>query len=140
MDRDRLVISSQQTGFDVEPTERVTSTQKPHFINACSRYMPGKFSCALDCLLEIWLRLLSPLIPDTGTSELIYLLKQTERAYSAIWYMYMNLPMSVNTGYQLHLVRERVWSFVREKCHSFESMDANAQFSEMFSTNVFGQK
>ena len=52
--------------------------------------------------------------------------------------MYMNLPASVNTGYQMHLFRERVWSFVREKCHSFESMDANAQFSEMFSTNVFG--
>ena len=51
----------------------------------------------------------------------------------------MNLPMSVNTGYQLHLVRERVWSIVREKCHSFESMDANAQFSEMLSTYVFGQ-
>ena len=67
------------------------------------------------------------------------MLKQTERAYNAIWYTYMNLPMSVNTGYQLHLVRERVWSFVREKRHSFESMDANAQFSEMFSTNIFGQ-
>ena len=138
MDRDRLVISSQQIGFDVEPTERVTWTQKPHFINAC-RYIPGKFSCTLDCFLEILLRILSPLIPDTGTSELIYLLKQTERAYNAIWYMYMNLPMSVNTGYQLDLVHERVWSFVREKCHSFESMDANPQFSEMFSTNVFGQ-
>ena len=138
MDRDQRVISSEQTGFNVEPTERVTSTQKPHFINAC-RYIPGEFSCALDCFLEIWLRILSPLIPDTDTSELIYLLKQTERAYNAIWYLYMNLPMSVNTGYQLHLVRERVWSFVREKCHSFESMDANAQFSEMFGTNVFGQ-
>ena len=85
------------------------------------------------------MRILSPLIPDTGTSELIYLLKQTERAKNAIWYMYMNLLMSVNTGYQSHLVRERVWSFVREKCHSFEFMDANAQFSEMLSTNVFGQ-
>ena len=82
MDRDRLVISSQQTGFDVEPTERVTLTQKSHFINAC-RYIPGKFSCALDCLLEIRLRILSPLIPDTGSSELIYFLKQTERAYNA---------------------------------------------------------
>ena len=99
----------------------------------------SEFSCALDCFLEIWLRILSPLIPDTGTSELTYLLKQTERAYNAIWYMYMNLPMSFNIGYQLHLVRERVWSFVREKCHSFESMDANAQFAEMFSTNAFGQ-
>ena len=122
----------------MQPTERVTSTQKPHFINAC-RYIPGEFNCALDCFLEIWLRILSPLIPDTGTSELIYLLKQTERAYNAIWYMYMNLPMSVNNGHQLHLAHERVWSFVREKCHSFESMDANAQLSEMFSTNVFSQ-
>ena len=86
MDRDQCVISSQQTGFDVEPTEQVTSTQVPHFINACG-YIPGKFSCALDCLLEIWLRILSPLIPDAGTSELIYLLKQTERACNAIWYM-----------------------------------------------------
>ena len=51
----------------------------------------------------------------------------------------MNLPMSVNSGYELHLVRDRVWSFVREKCQSFESMDANAQFSEMFRTNVFAQ-
>ena len=68
MDRDRVVISNQQTGFDVEPTEQVTSTQKPHFINACG-YIPGKFSCALDCFLEILLRILSPLIPDTGTSE-----------------------------------------------------------------------
>ena len=138
MDQDQRVISSQQTGFDVQPTERVTATQKPHFINAC-RYISEEFSCALDCFLEIWLRILSPLIPDTGTTELIYLLKKTERAYNAIWYMYMNLPMSVNTGYQLHLAHERVWSFVREISHSFESMDANAQFSEMFSTNVFGQ-
>ena len=136
MDRDRHVILSQQTGFDLQSTDWVTLTQKPHFINAC-RYILGEFSCALDCFLEIWLRILSPLTPDTGTSELIYLLKQTERTYNAIWYMYMNLPMSVNTGW--HLVCERVWSFVRKKCHSFESMDANAQFSEMFSTNVFGQ-
>ena len=53
--------------------------------------------------------------------------------------MYMNLPMSVNTGHQLLLVREKVWSSVREKCHSFESMDRNAQFYEMISTNAFGQ-
>ena len=122
MGRDRRVISSQQTGFNVEPTERVTLTQKPHFINAC-RYVRGKFSCALECLLEIWLRILSPLIPDTGTSKLIYLLKQTERAYNAIWwYMYMNLPLSVNTGYQLHLVREVVWSFVRENVIHLNSL------------------
>ena len=70
MDRDRYVISSQQTGFDVHPTERVTSTQKPHFINAC-RYILGEFSCALDCFLEIWLRILSPLIPDTGELILV---------------------------------------------------------------------
>ena len=75
MDRDWRVISSQQTDFDVHPNERVTSTQKPHFINAC-RYIPGEFNCALDCFLEIWLRTLSPLIPDTDSSELIYLLKQ----------------------------------------------------------------
>ena len=71
MDRDRRVISSQQTGFDVQPTDRVTSTQKPHFINAC-RYIPEEFHCALDYFLEIWLRILSPLIPDTGTSELTF--------------------------------------------------------------------
>ena len=53
--------------------------------------------------------------------------------------MYMNLPMSANNGYQLHLVLQRVWSFVREKCHSFESIGADAQFSKMFSTNIFGQ-
>ena len=138
MDRDWLVISIQQTGFNVEPPERVTLTQKPHFINAC-RYIPGKFRCANDCFLEMCLRILSPLIPDTGTSELIYLLKETERAYNVIWYMYMNLTMSVNSGYQLYLVHERVWSFVSEKCHSFKSTDVNAQFSEMFSTKVFGQ-
>ena len=55
--------------------------------NDCLKFKAVTNDClkSNDCVLEIWLRILSPLIPDTGTSELIYLLKQTERAYNAIW-------------------------------------------------------
>ena len=72
MESDRLV-SSHQTGFVVEPPERVMFAQKPHFLNAV-KYFPGKFSCAADCFLEVWLRVICHLIPEPGGSEFLRLL------------------------------------------------------------------
>ena len=47
--------------------------------------------------------------------------------------------MAATQGYYntLHVLRSDVWSYIREKCPSFVRMDCNAQFSEIFCTNVF---
>ena len=37
----------------------------------------------------------------------------------------------------LHVLKSDVCSYIREKCSSFVRMDCNAQFSEIFRTNVF---
>ena len=40
-------------------------------------------------------------------------------------------------GLNLHVIRERAWTILREKCSSFTAVDENAQFSQIFTKNVF---
>ena len=155
----------EQTGLKVEPTERVTSlTQQqqtgserhqiavlsqaevPHFLNAL-RYFPRKLSCAVDCFLEVWFRVLDPLTRSAEGSEFINLLKVVKTEYDnelQVHYTSMtsDRPTAMRSGmfalgFNMCVIREKVWAVLREKCSSFMAMDGSAQFSQIFSKNVF---
>ena len=59
------------------------SFQELHFINA-SRFEEGKFSCAVDCFLEIWLRKLSCCFGERTESYLIRLLNSISSQYESL--------------------------------------------------------
>ena len=100
-----------------------------HFMNA-SRFLPGKFSCAIDCFLEVWIHSLSALFPASSTSLVLGILKY-------VYTQYMVLKTNRATAYELHLLRSDIWDLIKHKCPSFESMDINAEFSEIFRRNLF---
>ena len=128
---------TQQTGFAVEPCRQIAVvTQEPHFLNPL-RYLRGKLSCAVDCFLEIWCRVLGPLIPNAGGSEFIDLLSILKTEYDSVVHMCMSVIRNGPTamagvGLNFHVIRERAWTILREKCSSFTAMDENAQFSQIF--------
>ena len=105
----------------------------PHFLNS-SRFVPGTFSRAIDCFLEVWLRSVSVLIPKGVTHcHILRLLNVTDSFVSS------STAVSTWDPYRLHLAREDVWSLLRSKCPSLVPMDCTAQFGEVFQISVFDQ-
>ena len=54
-----------------------------HFLNS-SRFEAGKFSCAFECFLELWLRKVSYLLGDCRESYFIRLLSALSSQYSSL--------------------------------------------------------
>ena len=97
-----------------------------HFRNHCLDF-PGKFSCAIDCFLELSCYIFKDAIACVERNEFF------EMLYTAC--------VQVNSGeifvHQLGLVREPVWAWMRWCCPSFTDMSANAVFSDIFQVNTF---
>ena len=100
-----------------------------HFLNAV-RLQPGKFSCAIDCFLELWHSILRHHFSEPSESRLI-MLAQNMSAYCSY------LSAHLCTERNLDAARAHVWDYLRETCPPPTPMDCNAQFSEIFTTNVF---
>ena len=97
-----------------------------HFINVC-RIQSGYFSCAIDCFLEIWVRILSMHFIGFSRSYIIRLLGSVSR----------QIKSCVCNEEQLSYLRSDIWDYMKIRCPSFTPMDCNAQFSEIFQKNVF---
>ena len=110
----------------------MTSVRELHFLNF-SRIVPGYFSCAFDCFLEIWLRKIYTSFDSDINSVVIALLNQAERSYREI----RVLQGASSSMLTLHALRSNIWDYVKTKCPSFVSMDCNAQFSELFRKELF---
>ena len=105
-------------------------TQKFHFLNACRVYS-GRFSCAVDCFLEIWIHTVSGFYSDSHFSSYVLGLLQ---------YISSQFRIYESRGADallLHKLREGFWEYLRSRCESFAVMNCDAQFSEIFQHNVF---
>ena len=125
---DRLPIGKSTEGL-IANRHYMMLIEKLHFLNS-SRLVPGKFSCAVDCFLEIWINCIIDLYPDSTASYIIGILK----------FIFERFSVHQNTGADqsvLHSLREPLWGYLKGKCLSFVRMDCNAQFSEIFQTSVF---
>ena len=99
----------------------------PHFLNSC-RFLPGTFSCAIDCFLEIWFHCVSRVMPGGTPSHIL-------RMLNAVNLFVNSLPTW--DPHKFHIAREDVWAQLRIKCPSLVPMDCSAQFSEIFQLSVF---
>ena len=102
--------------------------EQMHFRNYCLDF-PGKFSCAIDCFMELSCYIFKDAIESVERNEFF------EMLYTAC--------VQVNSGEilsnQLHSVREPVWAWMRQHCASFTGMSDNAVFSDIFQINTFGE-
>ncbi len=93
-----------------------------HFMNAV-RIVPGTFSCAVDCFLEVWHTVFNHCFADRcSQSEIINILTQASDLYNQI------LIWGDGSEQDLYCVRETVWPFLRQHCISFTAIDCGAQF------------
>ena len=100
--------------------------------------------CEIHCFLELWLRKVSYFLGDCRESYFMRLLNALSSQYDSLRRDYKfshdnDLDMAASQGYFyiLHVLRSDVQSYIREHFVSFVRMDCNAQFSEIFHTNIF---
>ncbi|XP_066932700.1 uncharacterized protein [Clytia hemisphaerica] len=115
-----------------------TALSVAHFQNS-SRTTAGRtFSCAVDCFLEICYRLLLPEIKDKmlfeESSEFFTLLQISGS---------MEIPFENNNNIKsnafrlLDEIREPLWSRIIGNCDTFKKRDCNAEFQEIFGSDIF---
>lgn len=100
-----------------------------HFRNSCFRE-PGTFSCAIDCFLEISYRvILKHLI---GISQSLFFASMIENG--------TGIDLERDTqDWEIILsdIKDPVWRTVISFCRTFQARDATAEFSEIFSSQIF---
>ena len=110
-------------------SEQYTKIKKSHFLNSVF-VQPGVYSCAIDCFLEVstylFLPVLSKLSARSQFPELLFA--------AASDYQNQGGNPSLLAG-----IREPVWSYLRERCSSFQARDGNASFSQIFEEKTFGK-
>eukprot|EP00111_Clytia_hemisphaerica_P010420 TCONS_00030446-protein len=116
-----------------------TALSVAHFQNSCRTTNGRTYSCAVDCFLEISYRLLLPEIKAKLSfeelSEFFYLLYISGT---------MEIPIEnditdvqSNAFRLLDEIREPIWSKIIENCGTYASRNSDAQFTELFSDNLF---
>ena len=89
----------------------------------------GIYSCAIDAFLEIWLRVVNPVLDGDLNCEFISILKEAGRG--------LEEAVALNLPNKLILARMPVWNYVKDKCSSFRRMNCEAQFSQIFTLSTF---
>ena len=107
-------------------TPRFTTVPR-HFINYCFKH-PGKFSCAVDCFLELSCAIFVDSLQNINRNP-----------FFEILYHACLLLQNSNVHTDLELLREPVWAWLRRHCPSFSDMSANAVCSDIFRLSTVGQ-
>lgn len=103
------------------------NTVPRHFINYCFKH-PGKFSCAVDCFLELSCVIFVDSLQNVNRNP-----------FFEILYHACLLLQNSHVHTDLELLREPVWAWLRQHCPSFTDMSANAVFSDIFRLTTVGQ-
>ena len=106
------------------------ASQSSHFMNSVLKTR-GIFSCAIDTFLEIWLRIINPVlvVTDDFNSYFVSLLKTIDQDFK-------NAIASRN-DLEFRRIRVPIWNYVKLVCPSFRRMNCDAQFSEIFRSKNF---
>ena len=94
-----------------------------HFQNYCLT-IPGKLSCAVDCFLELCYAIFWTHLHNITRNEFFDIIYESCNARR-------------NLG-AVNIVREPVWSSIRNCCPSFSAMTDDAVFSDIFTTRTIG--
>ena len=101
-----------------------------HFRNSFEQ--PSTYSCAIDCFLEISQRVILKYVNNISRSDFL----------ESMIACYRETDNDNNTSYYdvkevLWNIREVTWARVINHCRSFRARDINAEFSEVFSSEIF---
>lgn len=108
-----------------------------HFMNAC-RLQSSVFTCAVDSFLEICSIVLWRFLQESERkSHFFEILNDTFLQYNNIFHS-DSLTFS-DSEHLVARIRQPVWDFLVSKCPSFVNRDAEAQFSEIFSSCIFNE-
>ena len=88
---------------------------------------PGRYSCAVDSFLELAFAIFRDSLQHIERNEFF------ETLYEACLHL-----QNCNVDTDMSLIREPVWSYLRQLCNSFASMSAHAVFSDIFTLNTVG--
>eukprot|EP00111_Clytia_hemisphaerica_P013815 TCONS_00040657-protein len=117
-----------------------TALSVAHFQNSCRTTRGRTYSCAVDCFLEISYRLLLPEIKAKlafeELSEFFYLLYISGSMEIPIEND-ITVDVKSNAFRLLDEIREPIWSKIIENCGTYASRNSDAQFTELFSDNLF---
>lgn len=115
-----------------------TSLRIAHFRNACKTTNNRNFSCAVDCFLEMSYRLFLPEIQaKLSCNELSDFFNLLIISGSTEIEPENDNFLRYNAFRLLDEIREPIWSKIIEHCGTFANKDNDAQFSEIFSGNLF---
>lgn len=101
--------------------------RRQHFMNYCLTH-PGKFSCAVDCFLELNYAIFKDFIRHIERNEFFEVLHEA-------CFQLENLYAS---AIDMAAIREPVWAYLRQHCNSFATMSDRAVFSDIFTLNTVG--
>lgn len=96
---------------------------RAHFSNYCLSHV-GKFSCAVDCFLELCFAVFKNHLQNVSRNEFFDIIHQ-----SCIQREHLGA---------IEVAREPLWSWLRDHCASFGTMSADAVFSDIFRANTIG--
>lgn len=89
-----------------------------------SKHVPNKYSCAVDCFLELWVNILGNIKPiRRGFNKISSIVNEYSRVMAIC---------SGVSAFSIFPVHEIIWSYLREKCPTLMAIDCNAVFIEMF--------
>ena len=104
-----------------------TNDGRQHFMNYCLTH-PEKFSCAVDCFLELNYAIFKDLIRHIERNEFFEILNEA----------CFQLENSYASEIDMAAIREPVWAYLRQHCNSFATMSDHAVFSDIFTLNTVG--
>ena len=104
-----------------------TNDRRQHFMNYCLTH-PEKFSCAVDCFLELNYAIFKDLIGHIERNEFFEILNEA----------CFQLENSYASEIDMAAIREPVWAYLRQHCNSFATMSDHAVFSDIFTLNTVG--
>ena len=103
--------------------ENSYSFGRDHFSNYCLNNA-GKFSCAVDCFLELCYGVFYNHLHNTTHNEFFDIIYESCNQREILG--------------AIDIVREPVWLWLRDHCTSFSAMTANAVFSDIFTLSTVG--
>ena len=108
-----------------EQSQQGTNDRR-HFLNYCFTH-PGKYSCAVDCFLELTFAIFNDSLKHINRNEF----------FQTLFEACIQLENHVRQM-DMTTIREPVWAYLRQHCNSFTTMSAHAVFSDIFRSNTVG--
>ena len=140
----KFLVDEEHKSCAIPVPNNITRSSEIYLRNVC-RLQPTFYTCAVDSFLEIFYGVFSIFIEQfNAKSEFFEIMHCFISQYREIIASHASYREQQNEEIvidplelELSIIRQPIWDFLTQFCPSFANRDANAIFSEIFSSNVF---